>query len=60
MGRPQIVREVSNTSAMQVLNMRAPQGCVLSPLLYYLFILDCVAKHNCNTIIKLADGRPDH
>jgi hypothetical protein len=33
----------------------APQGCVLSPLLYSLFTHDCMAKHDSNTIIKLAD-----
>ena len=34
---------------------RAPQGCVLSPLLYSLFAHDCMARHNSNTIIKFAD-----
>jgi hypothetical protein len=49
-GRPQIVRVGNNTSA----NTGAPQGCVLSPLLYS---LSWVAKHDSNTIIKF---RPDH
>jgi hypothetical protein len=40
---------------MLILNTRAPQGCVLSPLLYSLFTHDCVAKHDSNTIIKFAD-----
>ena len=54
MGHPQVVRVGNNTSAMLILNTGAPQGCVLSPLLYSLFTHDCVAKHS-NTIIKFAD-----
>uniref|UniRef100_A0A673W3P2 Tetratricopeptide repeat protein 39B n=1 Tax=Salmo trutta TaxID=8032 RepID=A0A673W3P2_SALTR len=38
-----------------ILNTGAPQGCVISPLLYSLFTHECVAKHNSNTIIKFAD-----
>ena len=45
-----------NTSAMLIINTRAPHGCVLSPLLYSLFTHDCVTKHNSNTIIKFADN----
>ena len=32
-GHPQVVRVGSNTSASLILNTRAPQECVLSPLL---------------------------
>ena len=35
-GRPQVVRVGNNTSATLILNTGAPQGCVLSPLLYSL------------------------
>ena len=55
MGLPQVVRVGNNTSAMLILNTGAPQGCVLSPLLYSLFTHDCTAKHDSNTIIKFAD-----
>ena len=33
-GRPHVVMVGNNTSAMLILNTGAPQGCVLSPLLY--------------------------
>ena len=55
MGRPQMVRVGDITSAPLILNTEAPQGCVLSPLLYSLFTHDCVAMHDSNTIIKFAD-----
>ena len=42
-------------SAPLILNTGALQGCVLSPLLYSLFIHDCTAKHDSNTVIKFAD-----
>ena len=61
-GRPQVVK-VGNTFATLILNTGAPQGCVLSPLLYSLFTHDCKARHDSNIIIKFADdnsGRPDH
>ncbi|KAK3556336.1 hypothetical protein QTP70_007105 [Hemibagrus guttatus] len=33
-----------------------PQGCVLSPMLYTLFMHNCVATHPNNFIVKFADG----
>ena len=49
-----MVRVGSNTSATLILNTGAPQGGV-SPLLYFLFTHDCMARHDSNTIIKFAD-----
>jgi hypothetical protein len=48
-----VVRVGNNTSATLILYTGAPQGCVLSPLLYSL--LTRVANHDSNTIIKFAN-----
>ena len=50
-----MVRVGNNTSTTLILNTGAPQGCVLSPLLYSLFTHDCTARQDSNTIIKFAD-----
>jgi hypothetical protein len=52
--RPQVVRVGINRSATLTFNEGAPQGCVLSVLLYSLFTHDSVATHGSNTI-KFAD-----
>ena len=49
-----MVRQGNNTSATLIFNTGAPQGCVLSSLLYSLFTHDWTARHNSNTIIKFA------
>ena len=54
-GRPQVGRVGNNISSPLILNIGAPQGCVLSSLLYSLFTHDCTQRHNSNTIIKFAD-----
>ncbi len=54
-GRPQSVRVGHNTSSTTTLSTGAPQGCVLSPLLFMLLTHDCTAKFSSNHIIKFAD-----
>ncbi len=54
-GRSQMVRMGNNTSSPLTLNTGAPQGCVLSPLLYSLYTHDCAATHSSNVIVKFAD-----
>ncbi len=54
-GRSQVVRMGNNTSSPQILNTGAPQGCILSPLMYSLYTQDCTATHRSNDIVKFAD-----
>ncbi len=54
-GRRQVVSVGSNISSPLTLNTGAPQGCVLSPLLYSLYTHDCVATHSSNVIVKFAN-----
>ncbi len=54
-GRPQVVKVGQYTSNSITLNVAAPQGCVLSPLLYSLYTHDCVSSHRSTSIITFAD-----
>ncbi|KAK3547939.1 hypothetical protein QTP70_001328, partial [Hemibagrus guttatus] len=55
MDRPQAVLVGKHVSPSLTLNTGAPQGCVISPLLYSLYTYDCVATSSSTNIIKFAD-----
>ncbi|KAK3572948.1 hypothetical protein QTP86_010651 [Hemibagrus guttatus] len=54
-GRPQSVRIGNSLSSTTTLSTGAPQGCVLSPLLFTLLTHECAAMHSLNHVIKFAD-----
>jgi hypothetical protein len=53
--RPQYVKLRNTLSGVLFTNTGAPQGCVLSPLLFTLYTNDCVSKSEGCHIIKYAD-----
>ena len=53
--RPQVVKMGSSFSEPITLNTGAPQGCVLSPMLYSLVTHDCVSSSCDSLIVKFAD-----
>jgi gmma-aminobutyric acid receptor subunit gamma/cGMP-dependent protein kinase 2 len=55
MYRPQVVKVGNLIFSTLILNTGAPQGCILSPLLYSQYTHDCVVSHSFNSIIKFAD-----
>ena len=54
-GRVQYVKFKDQISDSIVTNTGAPQGCVLSPLLFSLYTNDCRSRNECNKIFKYAD-----
>ncbi len=50
-----LFEESKEPSSTITLNTGAPQGCVLSPLLFTLLTHDCTPSHNSNLFIKFAD-----
>ena len=53
--RPQYVKLNGVMSKCILTNTGAPQGCVLSPLLFTIYTNDCNSKHQNCTVIKYAD-----
>ena len=55
LNRPQVVKIGDNLSSSVTLSTGTPQGCVLSPMLYFLFTHDCLSCHVGTKILKFAD-----
>ncbi len=52
--RPQVVKWANSPPTLSPL-IEAPQGCVLSPLLYSLYTHDCVSSHSSASLVKFSD-----
>ena len=53
--RPQYVKVNGLSSEQLITNTGAPQGCVLSPVLYTIYTNDYRSHHESTKIIKFAD-----
>ncbi|KAK3525720.1 hypothetical protein QTP70_006752 [Hemibagrus guttatus] len=54
-GRPQSVQIGNSISSTTTLSTGAPQGCVLSSMLFTLLTHDCAAMHSSNHIVKFVN-----
>ena len=54
LNRPQVVKIGDNLWSV-TLSSGMPQGCIMSPMLYYLFTHDCLSCHVRTKILKFAD-----
>ena len=53
--KQQVVKIGGNLSSPLTLSTGPRQGCILSPMLLYVFTFDCLSSHESITMLKLGD-----